>query len=246
MSTQPPTQPPGYGTRSPDGQWWWDGKQWQPVTEQAPPPPSPITPEMARRRRINKVLVPIVAILGGLLGLGICVAAISSSGLTPSKPAAQATAAATPTQAAQKQPTPDPRGTCSPEPCANDNYGWIVVVGNVKYGVPPVNQFQKPEAGNVFVTLEVTFTNKLAAEQHADPFQFVLQDGAGIKHKSTFLSEGSASPSPCPRWDSVNVTQGATFGPRCIVFEAAADKPQGLTLVWTPHFAGGDYRIKLS
>jgi hypothetical protein len=24
-------QPRAYGLRSPDGQWWWDGGQWQPV-----------------------------------------------------------------------------------------------------------------------------------------------------------------------------------------------------------------------
>jgi len=23
--------PPNYGLRSQDGQWWWDGRQWQPV-----------------------------------------------------------------------------------------------------------------------------------------------------------------------------------------------------------------------
>jgi hypothetical protein len=29
-----PRRPGAYGLRSPDGQWWWDGFQWQPV---APP-----------------------------------------------------------------------------------------------------------------------------------------------------------------------------------------------------------------
>jgi hypothetical protein len=24
-------QAPAYGLRSPDGRWWWDGRQWQPV-----------------------------------------------------------------------------------------------------------------------------------------------------------------------------------------------------------------------
>jgi hypothetical protein len=24
-------KPAGYGTRSPDGRWWWDGSRWQPV-----------------------------------------------------------------------------------------------------------------------------------------------------------------------------------------------------------------------
>jgi hypothetical protein len=27
-----PRPPAAYGLRSPDGQWWWDGFQWQPVT----------------------------------------------------------------------------------------------------------------------------------------------------------------------------------------------------------------------
>jgi hypothetical protein len=31
--------PPGYGTRSPDGRWWWDGRAWQPVPDAAPRPP---------------------------------------------------------------------------------------------------------------------------------------------------------------------------------------------------------------
>ena len=35
MSQMPP---PPYGTRSPDGRWWWDGQAWQPVppAQQAP------------------------------------------------------------------------------------------------------------------------------------------------------------------------------------------------------------------
>lgn len=31
--------PPGYGTRSHDGRWWWDGHRWQPVGPPPPPPP---------------------------------------------------------------------------------------------------------------------------------------------------------------------------------------------------------------
>jgi hypothetical protein len=30
MSQMPPVQ---YGSRSPDGRWWWDGQAWQPVPE---------------------------------------------------------------------------------------------------------------------------------------------------------------------------------------------------------------------
>lgn len=34
MAQMPPLQ---YGSRSPDGQWWWDGAAWQPVPPVAPP-----------------------------------------------------------------------------------------------------------------------------------------------------------------------------------------------------------------
>lgn len=33
MSETPPPPPLQYGTRSPDGRWWWDGQAWQPVPE---------------------------------------------------------------------------------------------------------------------------------------------------------------------------------------------------------------------
>jgi hypothetical protein len=154
---------------------------------------------------------------------------------TPTPAAAQTAAKPTtaPTQA------PQANGGCSPQPCANDNFGWIVNISDLKYDAPSGNQFEKPEAGNVYVTMNVTFTNKLKNEQHANPTEFVLQDGAGIKHTIGFMTN-------CPSWSPVNVTSGATFGPKCLVFEAAAGKPQGLTLVWTPSGFGGGYNIKLS
>ena len=114
-----------------------------------------------------------------------------------------------------------------------------MTIANVKYDAPSGNQFEKPEAGNVYVTMDVTFTNQLKAEQHANPTEFVMQDGSGIKHMTTFMTA-------CPPWSPVNVTSGATFGPRCLAFQAAAGKPQGLVLVWTPGLFGGGYQIKLS
>jgi hypothetical protein len=96
------------------------------------------------------------------------------------------------------------------------------------------------QAGNVFVMVDVTFTNKLDQEQHANPTQFVLMDGAGVKHSWRPLLDA------CPTWDPVNLTRGATFGPKCLSFEAAANKPTGLALVWTPSLLGGGYTMKLS
>jgi len=141
-----------------------------------------------------------------------------------------------PTQAAA---VPVRDGSCAPQPCANDDYGWIVTAGDLRYDVPSGNPFQRPEAGNVFVTVSVTFTNRLATEQNASPFNFVLQDGAGVKHTAVFIDT-------CPLWGAVNLTRGASYGPKCVAFQATAGRPAGLVLVWTPHFAGGDYDLRLS
>jgi len=114
-----------------------------------------------------------------------------------------------------------------------------VTVSDVKYDAPSGNDFEKPETGNVFVTVNVTFTNKTVKEQHASPTEFVLVDGAGVKRVITYMIA-------CPIWDAVNLTPGATLGPRCLAFEGTAGKPTGLTLVWTPTFLGRDYQLKLS
>ena len=129
-------------------------------------------------------------------------------------------------------------GSC-PQPCANDNYGWIVSISNVRYDAQG-SEFEKPEAGNVFVFLDLTFTNKLDGEQHANPTSFVLMDGAGVKHTWRPML------GVCPMWDPVNLTKGATLGPKCMAFEAAAGRPTGLVLVWTPSGLGGSYSIRLS
>jgi hypothetical protein len=177
--------------------------------------------------------------------MSVCIAAVANSGnqsrKAASTPAPTTKAAGTPTPKAPSTPvpaaTPNPAGTCLPQPCANDNYGWIVTVANLRYDAPSNNQFERPETSNVYVTMDVTFTNKTTQERHADPFQFVLLDGAGVKHSTAILG-------PCESWSAVNVTPSATFGPKCLQFEAAAGKPAGLVLVWTPSL--GDYRIKLS
>jgi hypothetical protein len=228
---------------SPDGKWWWDGQRWQPVEQApqpAPRPPGP--PPSKRRKRWPWVLGGVVVLL---VLFSVCIAAIANSSGGQQKATATATpavAAATPkaaTTAAKASAAPTRNGSCAPQPCANDNYGWIATVSDVKYDAPSGSDFEKPESGNVYVTMNVTFTNQLTTEQHANPTEFVLQDGAGIKHTIGFMTA-------CPIWQPVNVTAGATFGPKCMVFEATAGKPTGLVLVWTPSGFGGGYQMKLS
>jgi Domain of unknown function (DUF4352) len=237
-------QSPGGSTPqySPDGNWLWDGAKWVPVAQSA----GPSSPAAGARRRRKWPWV-----VGGLvvvLLVGIVASAANGGGAqqkvaSTSTVATQAPATAAPKATAKPAtaaPAPAARdGSCSPQPCANDNYGWIVTVSNVRFGAGG-GQFDQPEAGNVFVMIDVTFTNKLDQEQQANPTEFVLLDGAGIKHSIRPLVETS-----CGTWDPVNLTRGATLT-KCISFEATAGKPAGLTLVWTPTLLSGDYRIKLS
>jgi hypothetical protein len=229
------TQP----TLSPDGRYRWDGQQW--IPNDSPPPGSPTMPATPGKRRRWPWVVAVTAVLF----VGVCSAAVAASGGTKSTSTAKATAtpahatAAAPAAAAKAAAPAARDGSCSPQPCANDNYGWIVAVSSFKYDAASGNQFETPEAGNVYVTLEVTFTNKLSREQNANPSNFVLLDGAGIKHTVTFMST-------CPLWSPVNLTTNATLGPKCLAFEAAAAKSSGLSLVWTPSLVGGDYNMKLN
>jgi hypothetical protein len=143
--------------------------------------------------------------------MGVCTVAVANSD-SSSRPSARTSAAPAATAAPTAKPTtaaaPARDGSCSPQPCANDNCGWIVTISNVRYGAQ-ASEFEKPEAGNVFVMVDVTFTNRLDLEQHANPTEFVLADGAGIKHTWRPLAEG------CATWEPVNLTKGATLGPKC-------------------------------
>ena len=230
-----------------DRQWWWDGTRWRPAAEYRQHH-QPIGPQPKKPPRwpwlaggVAALVVLVGVCMAALLVLmGVCVAAVANS--TGSR-LRSATVSTTPTQVAANTATPTPapsrQGSCSPEPCANDNYGWIVRVSDVRYEAPSGNRFENPEGGNVFVTMNVTFTNELDQEQQANSLQFVLVDGAGIKHMVAFSG-------PCESWQAVNVTRGATLGPKCLAFQATAGKPNGLVMVWTPSFVGGGYQIKLS
>ena len=203
--------------RSPDGRYFWDGSAWRPV-DGPPAPPAVPPPDRARRW---PWIVATVAVVGVLLG--VCTAAASVAGAGRS--------------AVPDQRPVAPRPACA-APCASVA-GWTVTVANLRYGAASNNALQRPEAGNVFVTLEVSFVNGSDREQHANATEFVLQDGAGVKHAITLIDA-------CPAWSPVNLTRNATFGPRCLAFQAAADRPTGLTLVWTPGLFRGDHPIKLS
>jgi hypothetical protein len=199
---------------SPDGRWWWDGARWVPA------------PRSGRGRWIWIV----AAVAAALVLLVLIASAAASSASRSVSPAVVGAPTAAPVAR---------DGSCAPQPCANDDYGWIVNVNGFRYDAPAGTAWERPETGNVYVTVSVSFRNRLAQEQHADPFRFVLQDGAGVKHAVTWFTA-------CPLWAGVNLTTGATLGPKCLGFQATAGQPSGLVLVWTPEFGGGDYDIPLS
>lgn len=243
MDQQPGQEQRGTAPQySPDGKWWWDGSRWVPAQQSPVTPPGAPIPPSRRASRWPWFVGGAVALV---VLLGVCVAAVGNSG--GSKPQGQVTTTSAKTTAttaskATSAPTATAAtrdGSCSPQPCANDNYGWIVTISDVKYDAPSGNDFEHPESGNVYVTMNVTFTNRTQNEQHANPTEFVLLDAAGIKHTITVMDA-------CPTWDPVNLTTGATLGPKCLAFEATAGKPTGLVLVWTPSLLGGDYNIKLN
>lgn len=158
-----------------------------------------------------------------------------------------------PTRSPSSKPSPSPlqspsakspaelahEGQCAPQPCANDNYGWVVVPNRFQYDAASGNPYETPEAGNVYVTVDVTFTNYLGSSRSANPFDFKLQDGTGVTHDLTYTDN-------CPLWQSVDVGPGATYGPKCLAFEAVARHPTNIYLIWTPSILSGSYRMKLS
>jgi hypothetical protein len=212
---------------SPDGRWWWDGHQWRPVQQ-------PTAPPGGSQRRRGKGWI-IAGSVGGVVLLLLLIAIAAAVGSSSQPKTGSVTGASQPPATSKAS---NPAASSCAAPCANAN-GWIVQVSSVKYGADSGNEFERPEGGNVYVTMQVTFINHTDQEQHANPTEFVLQDASGIKHTVTFVDA-------CPVFQPVNLTKGTQFGPKCIAFEATANKPSPLTLVWTPGIFGRDNPIKVA
>ena len=111
------------------------------------------------------------------------------------------------------------------KPCA-DAGGWIAELSNLRFDVSSADDFTTPEPDNMFVTVYVTFVNKSKGTESADPFDFKLRS-AGVEHDVDFMG-------PCDTWSSVGVTPGASYGPKCLAFQATAGNRTGLVVVWKP------------
>ncbi|MFC7624163.1 hypothetical protein [Microlunatus sp. GCM10028923] len=98
MSQAPPP-------RSPDGKWWWDGRQWVPVQQQPPlsgPPTGPVRP-----RRSAAPLIVVVAVVAALVIIGL----IAGGTLWIRSLQAATETSAPPSTASADRPPPSPSPT---------------------------------------------------------------------------------------------------------------------------------------
>lgn len=225
----PPAAAPAH--LSPDGKWRWDGSQWvanAPLPSGPPPPVVASAPPAKKRGGFAKgCLFSVLGVFALIVIIVVVAIAIpkggSSGGGGSNPPPGNGGGAA---QAA----------SCT-QPCAVAN-NVTITVSSVQYAAD--GGFLTPEAGNVFVTMNVDAINKGDGEANLNPFDFVLKDAGGIKHTVTWTES-------CGAFSAINLTKGADSGPKCIAFQAKANAPAPLTLVWTPTiFGGGDHDIKLA
>jgi hypothetical protein len=220
MSNQAPPQ------YSPDGRYWWDGRQWRLTLQPPLSAPTPLaTPERSHMGRY--MLIASVSALVLLVGILIGVAGASGS--------SAAKQAGTPGRATAPGKFGAPAAQPAVAPLTATDDGVTVKISNVRNDASGGST--QPESGNVFVTMDVTFSNVGTREYNANPFTFVLKDGAGIKHAVT-STESTAF------WKAVNLTQGSSIT-KSLAFEATANRPAGLVLVWTPHLFAADHNIPL-
>lgn len=94
-----------------------------------------------------------------------------------------------------------------------------------RFDVNSGNEHIKPAEGNVFVTVTVAFFNKSGDTQHASPGDFKLRS-AGVEHNVQAIGS-------CEMWSPAKVAAGASYGPKCLAFQAKAGERTGNVLIWT-------------
>lgn len=119
---------------------------------------------------------------------------------------------------------------CSPAPCANHN-GYSVTVDSLNTD-SPVGTFAKPDAGNNFITMNVTFHNGTTTYQSVNLAEFKLTDASGIKHYPVVLTDAPG----CGGWVPVQIPAGGSYGPKPLCFQGTVNGD--LTLDWSPGFVG--------
>jgi hypothetical protein len=169
-------------TISPDGNWQWDGQQWQPRQ------PDQVAIEKAANKQSRRVLFGVV---GGLIAVSLIVwitVAVAGSGSgtkAPAKPAATAQPTTRPTAAPTAKPTAAPvapkvlldqTGTGNGETTQFDSNGHFTVT----YSVSGNSLFGSP--GNFVITPIDANGNALAGAE----VNRLVADGSGTAEGYTF------------------------------------------------------------
>jgi hypothetical protein len=128
--------------------------------------------------------------------------------------------------------------SCSPKPCGNAD-GFTVSVSNLNRNVP-AGTFVNAEPGNHFVTMQATLHNGSGDSKSANPFDFKLRDPQGQEHDIAF-SDADA----CGTWQAVDLSVGASLGPKGLCFQAAGDPNGKLSVIWSPGFFSSKVDIPL-
>jgi hypothetical protein len=128
---------------------------------------------------------------------------------------------------------------CTPSPCGVHN-GYVLIINGANRNVAG-NDFSKPEPGNHFVIVTLTFVNNSNDTQHPDSFCCRLTDSTGVTRSDSFIAVGING---CESWQGADIAKGAKLGPKNLCFEAAGDANAPLTLVWSPSFGSPDVKIR--
>ncbi len=216
----------------------------QRVAKTPAPFPAPPQPQPARRGHVGRNLL---LGCGGLIVALIVLSAIGAalggqSGTNPGTNNGSSTGAASPSAStipsARASSTVAPPA-CTPSPCGVHN-GYVLIINGANRNLTG-NGFSKPEAGNHFVAVTLTFVNNSNDTQHPDSFCCKLTDSTGVTRSDSFIAAGING---CESWQGADLAKGARLGPKHLCFEAGGDPNAPLTLVWSPSFGSPDISIR--
>lgn len=179
--------------------------QWQQAPQHPwyPPPPyqqtpPPVRPPQRRKRRERKeTLIAVSIVLAILIVIGVVSIAFAHGSSNNATTTAQSpTATPRPTATPTELPTPTPAPTVKPTPNPHGDIGvtlstgtWIVTLNNAY--TSPGDEFDTPKPGDIYIVVDVTTLNNLAAPQLlSSGANFVFQDQTGQAYDESFTEIG--------------------------------------------------------
>lgn len=139
MDQQQPGQPAGGAQPqySPDGRWWWDGRQWVAVQQQAPVPGGPGGPGGPGPKRPTRWPWFVGGAIALAVLIGVCSVAVSPRTSPSTKTADTGAAATSQTDAATPTPaTATPPPTAPPAPRVLLDLSGSGIKNSVEFDAP--------------------------------------------------------------------------------------------------------------